>query len=255
MKKTLIALAMSIATIATIAAPSFAAEDTEITFRSIPWGTTKAEIISEFSDVEFINVSTPDVESPLETTDSIYSLCKPTSYYVDGEHADLSIDMSKHAQSGGSILRNFGDITVAGYTSWTTALFFIQPINEDNTINHNVDDSTLYLASYYLTNGSVNQEYTLEDIYNDLYNKLNTLYADCTYQQNLAWCGPEHVWTDADGNSVSLCLEYAGSAHYYGIYIIYQSGTAITDLAILNALLTVEDAAAQKEFSSNSEGL
>ena len=227
-----------------------------ITFRGIPWGTS----ISTFLEDQYHNPYSSwwggDAKIPKDgdydtKVSSIYSI----AYYLSCPYEVDYISYDTYSAAPGRVIEwwtwDEGELTVAGYDISETDLYFMQPVNEDGSVDHTPENAYLYMAQYTIEN-------SLDVIsdFNDLTEKLNNLYGDYSYE--LFDSQVIRMWTDENNNSVSL-VRYDSSYEINCIEIVYTSGTAMDDIQNLDTALyneqTVIDNNQRQENSNNVDGL
>lgn len=140
----------------------------EITFRNIPWGSTKQkaeEVLGEPS---------------IETT---------TLLYLSGTTVDKDIGI------GAKYSRH--PLTVAGYTSKRTKVSYVYPVI-DGIMLRDDDNAILFFAGYEIMDDTND----VNTIFEDLTEKLSKLYGEYVANDN----DKSRIWTDALNNSVQLEL-------------------------------------------------
>lgn len=168
---------------------------TSVTFRNIPWWSTKAETEKQLIDegAEILNSSfTNDI------------------LRMSGIHF-ANVTSGNDRVDGGGIVARYSGIKVAGYTPSETKACYIYTLNDDGTINKDENTAQFYFGWYTFDT----PEYIDgEGVYNDLASKLQSLYgegitnAESDYYTTI-------IWTDSTNNQIQLLLGGKQSDYKY----------------------------------------
>lgn len=228
-----------------------------ITFRGIPWSTSISTFLEDRYHNPYSSWWGGSTKIPKDGdydtgVSSIYSI----AYYLSCPYEVEYISYDTYSSAPGRVLEwwswNEGELTVAGYDVSQTDLYFMQPVNEDGTVDHTPENAYFYMAKYYIDDN-------LDRIsnYDDLTDKLNNLYGDYLYE--LFDSEVIRMWTDESNNAVVLVRHDTSWEYLDEIEIIYMSGTAMDDIQSLNTALyneqTILDGNQRQENSNNVDGL
>jgi hypothetical protein len=160
--------------------------DGSISFRSIPWYSTKSQVEKKLfaegaSEGGFMSNS-HDI------------------YRMDATDFQ-NVTIGSNRVDGGGYMGWYSGISVAGYAVEDTYACYMYPINEDGTLNTNDDDAQLYFG-WYTFDSNTYQD--LRGIYDDLNAKVSSLYgageeAPGDYYTTI-------TWKDAQQNQIRLLI-------------------------------------------------
>ncbi len=204
-------------------------EKTTFTFRNIPWWSTK-------SDVEKLLVGEGAEIQQAAFPDNILRMSGID--YINSTGGKDRVD-------GGGIVARYSGIKVAGYTPSDTQACYIYTLNDDGTINKDTDSAQFYFGwytfdSYNYTDG--------EGVYNDLAQKLQSLYGDGTSNTDDDYFSTI-TWSDESGNQIRLLLG-GKSADYKYVTLGYMAADSDEKL---DAMQTAVDAEAADQEAAERE--
>lgn len=160
-------------------------------------------------------------------------------------------------ESAGTILR-YDDVSVAGYNS-ELEISFMYPV-ENGEVIHNTEESLFYMAQY-----SIVDIEDYESAYEDIVNKLTSLYGtptDKSYYNTMDELDSPKgsLWTASDGSLVWAGIYYSSyNEKYDACWIVYAAPNTEEMLTSLAEALQNEsylnEASNREENSSNTDGL
>lgn len=162
------------------------ADEGKITFKGIPWYTTKAEVEKElFKD----------------GAASHGILGNPNEIYRMGATDYSNVTMGTDRVDDGGYRGWYSGISVAGYDVEDTYACYVYPINDDGTINESEDEAELYFGWYKFEK----EKYEgLKELYDDLNTKLVSLYGEA--QENATEYFTTLTWKDSEENQIRLLI-------------------------------------------------
>lgn len=213
------------------------AEETskEITFRSIPWYSTRKEAEQLLED-EGASSSNDAWKNYARRLSGIQFLSTMSgSDYVDGA----------------GIARNYSGLSVAGYEPSEVGACYIYNINEDGTLDRNEDNAEFYFGWY----GFDSRDYVDGiGVYEDFLQKLTSVYGDGSTNDESDYFTTTD-WFDPDGNQIRLLLGGKSNEKYY-VSIGYIVPDADSRLDAVQDVLNAEAAAAEaSERDANKENV
>lgn len=185
--------------------------DTDIVFHSIPWGISLDELTQQLKD-KGIPSSAIDVYN--DDNMAIWTYRFRNDYQYDIECTGHSIHVNLW----------FNDsVKIAGYPVNTMEFFTHYDIS-NNTLSKSTDASHYYMTKIWL---SVSDEMAV-DVYNDLYKKLTTLYAEGKTDtiKEVETTYTYTVWHGANNTAVCLFHGVSDSSDFQSVHLYY----GITDI-------------------------
>lgn len=167
-------------------------EKPEIVFREIPWGTSFPEVDSSLASWDLWNISGEGYK-----TCSVDDILIGDYEGIDFEYSGINIISSAFK----------GEQDVAGYKTSDIDLYFVFLPNENGYLTYDEKDTALYGVQYMF------EPVDLEDMYNDLTEKLTSLYGEpdkVTYDTD--WLDIQYTYTYWYGaNNTELVLRSQNS--------------------------------------------
>lgn len=168
--------------------PAYAKESpkAEYTFRNIPWYSTKSDTEQIFKDEGF-TIEADVWKNKVRRMSGIDFLNTMSGHdYVDG---------------GGYVGEYYG-VNVAGYDVSSMGASYIYTIDDSGNINKSDDDALFYFGWYEFDSNDYTDG---EGVYNDLAQKLQSLYGDGTTNTDDDYFSTT-TWLDEDSNQIRLLL-------------------------------------------------
>jgi len=199
-----------------------------ITFRGIPWYSTKAEFDSLMAD--------EDVFIVLPKND-IYKI------FYGG-----STPVRSNAKANGGVCLDYSrSLTVAGYKPTKTCFAFIYEIDNNGEIIEDDELAKFYMGWYEFWRDDFEDH---QSIFDDLAEKLSLIYGDGIEAVEFNY--PHIKWMDSEGNIIQLSINSSQN----GVDLVYAAADAqqlVEEMkATLDAIALSEEAA---ELEKNKEDL
>ena len=238
MKKRIAKMVLCALVLASVTSNCVYAESTktkEISFRSIPWYSTKA-------DTEEILYGEGASEGGWSSdTENIYRMSGID--YPNVTNGSDRVD-------GGGYKGWYSSVSVAGYEASDTYACYVYDIDENGVINKNADDAKLYFGWYIFDS---NDYADVKVIYEDLEQKLVSLYGEGTSDKEDDYFS-SIIWSDAGNNQIRLLLGGKNKESQY-ITLGYMAADADVYLDEMQNALdaeAMEDEAAEREENKNN---
>lgn len=213
-------------------------ESSTISFRSIPWWTSKSE-----------------VEKTLVSDGAEIQQAAFEDHILRMSGIDFSNTTSGNDRvDGGGIVGRYSGIGVAGYTPTDTQACYIYTLNEDGSINKDKDSAQFYFGWYTFDS---NDYVDGESVYNDLSQKLTSLYGTGESNDESDYF-TTITWHDANSNQIRLLLGGKNKDYKY-VTLGYMAADADSRLNEMQAALDAEaianEAAERESNKDNLSGL
>lgn len=160
--------------------------ESDFTFRDIPWWSTKADVEKKLTS-EGAEIQQAAFEDNILRMSGI-NFANSTS--------------GKDRVDGGGIVGRYSGIKVAGYTPSSTQACYIYTLNDDGSINKDKDSAQFYFGWYTFES----YDYTdVEGVYNDLTQKLQSLYGEGSLNDEDDYY-TTITWNDVSNNQIRILL-------------------------------------------------
>lgn len=133
----------------------------EITFRSIPWGTSCAIVESQYFAFDFMHV-----------TGDWTTVCSCNEVMYNNQFRGTRFDNNDINISASSFSYDIDEITVAGYALESINMYYAYTVSPDGHIQKSTDTSALYGAEY------IFEPQDLYGMSGDIKEKLTSLYGE-----------------------------------------------------------------------------
>jgi hypothetical protein len=213
-------------------------ESSTISFRNIPWWTSKNE-------VEKILVADGASIEQAAFEDNILRMSG-----IDFANSTSGKD---RVDGGGTVARYSG-IKVAGYTPSETQACYIYNLNDDGTINKDKETAQFYFGWYTF---EARDYVDGEGVYNDLAQKLQSLYGEGIVNDESSYY-TTITWIDADNNQIRLLLGGKDSDTKYVTlgYMAAGADERLNEMQIsVDAEAVQQEAAERKKNKEDISGL
>lgn len=201
----------------------------QITFRDIPWYSTKTEAEKILAD------------GGATAEDGIW---ENYAYRMSGIDWIRSMGRNDFVDGGG-FHGTYSGVNVAGYDVSDTYACYIFTIDEQGNINKTVDDAQFYFGWYTFDSNDFADG---EEIYNDLSEKLTSLYGEGVSDTENKYHSTV-TWHDDENNQIRLLLGNKNTEGAYERYVTlgYMAADAEDRLDEIEAILNEEDIASEAE--------
>ncbi|MCU6774555.1 Uncharacterised protein [uncultured Blautia sp.] len=217
---------------------SDSANQSEISFRGLPWWGTK-------QDTEKVLV---------ESGAEILSAAFENDILRMGGIDFINTTSGKDRVDGGGIVSRYSGIEVAGYKPSDTYACYIYQLNSDGSIDKTNENALFYFGWYTF---SSNDYIDGEGVYNDLSQKLTSLYGDGEVNDESDY-NTTTTWQDYSNNQIRLLLGgKTNDAKYVTLgYMAADADSKLDEMqASLNAESASQEAQLREENKNNTSGL
>lgn len=210
-----------------------AVNQTDFSFRDIPWWSSK-------TDAEKLLVGEGAEIQQAAFQDNILRMSG-----IDY----ISTTGGKDRVDGGGIVARYSGLKVAGYTPSDTQACYIYTLNSDGSINKDTDSAQFYFGWYTFDSYDYADG---EGIYNDLAQKLQSLYGDGTSNTDDDYFSTI-TWVDDSNNQIRLLLG-GKSKDYKYVTLGYMAAGADEKLDEMQTAVDAENVANEaSEREKNKE--
>lgn len=213
-------------------------EKNEISFRGIPWWLTKIETEKILTD------SGAQIESAAFENNILRM----------GGIDFINTTSGSDRVDGGGIVSRYSGIEVAGYKPSDTYACYIYEMGENGSINKSKEDALFYFGWYTFDS---NDYVDGEGVYNDLSQKLTTLYGSGEANDESDYF-TTITWHDSSNNQIRLLLGGKNKDYKY-VTLGYMAADADSKLDSMQAALDAEamnqEAQQREENKNNTSGL
>ncbi len=228
--KRFLTVLVALVLMAAMASTAVAEYSEPILFRNIPWGSTKAHVLSQ--------LPTPWLDLGPYTYENLMDL----NNFRYGE-------AQKYQKGNVYFLESlsYKDLNVAGYETKTVHLYYAYSVTSDGLPDENIDNGRLFAAEYVI------EPTDRHAVYDDLVGKLSGLYGapDFKFESHKVIDYTYNTWKGKDETSVTLMMEeYSSGTCKIHIRYTTQAGVDMQN-EVLEATIKKENQSA----ANNTSGL